>query len=467
MASLIEGYNYDVFISYRQKDNKYDGWVTAFVENLKLELEATFKEDISVYFDRNPHDGLLESNEVDDSLKEKLRCIIFIPVLSQTYCDPRSFAFEHEFKRFVTQSSDDKIGLKLRLANGNVSSRVLPVLINELTSEDLSLVESITGSQVRGISFIYRSPGVNRPLRQVEDHPQNNLNKTFYRDQINKVAQTIKDIIISIKKESGLEIPSSRPYEDKIPEHRNRKYLMLKFIAVASAIAILFMVFISGRRNSLEVLEKSISHHDFYGNWQDFEGRLHLVTLFSAGSLSEEIIEIRTKDNYYKCTSFRNTENDTIIKGIISGKYFRQVNQDSDPDEDLIKEYRLDSLRIDDFKQHHYFHFGGVMFLKNSGMVLEKKVVKTTFSGRRCLMISFYSDSLSNTAHYFNNSKWDVYIDPDNYSVLGYRVNGGFYANEHIVIWQGELIHNMIKVPMFKFYYNSTNDIMLVDLFHE
>ncbi len=35
MASIIEGYNYDIFISYRQKDNKHDGWVTEFVDNLK------------------------------------------------------------------------------------------------------------------------------------------------------------------------------------------------------------------------------------------------------------------------------------------------------------------------------------------------------------------------------------------------------------------------------------------------
>ena len=83
MASIIEGYNYDIFISYRQKDNKYDGWVTEFVENLRRELEATFKEDISVYFDINPHDGLLETHDVDESLKEKLRCLIFIPILGR------------------------------------------------------------------------------------------------------------------------------------------------------------------------------------------------------------------------------------------------------------------------------------------------------------------------------------------------------------------------------------------------
>ena len=56
MSSLIPGYEYDIFISYRQKDNKYDGWVTEFEGNLRKELEAAFKEDISVYFDINPHD---------------------------------------------------------------------------------------------------------------------------------------------------------------------------------------------------------------------------------------------------------------------------------------------------------------------------------------------------------------------------------------------------------------------------
>ena len=47
MASIIEGYTYDVFISYRRNDNKYDSWVTEFVENLTKELEATIKEKIN------------------------------------------------------------------------------------------------------------------------------------------------------------------------------------------------------------------------------------------------------------------------------------------------------------------------------------------------------------------------------------------------------------------------------------
>ena len=126
MASLIPGYEYDIFISYRQKDNKYDGWVTEFVDNLKRELESMFKDEVSVYFDINPSDYLLESYDVDASLKDKLNCLIFIPIVSRTYCDPKSFAWDNELKAFIDKASNDKFGFKVKLPNGNVANRVLP-----------------------------------------------------------------------------------------------------------------------------------------------------------------------------------------------------------------------------------------------------------------------------------------------------------------------------------------------------
>ena len=45
MAALLSEFEYDIFVSYRQNDNIYDGWVTKFVENLQKELEAIFKTD--------------------------------------------------------------------------------------------------------------------------------------------------------------------------------------------------------------------------------------------------------------------------------------------------------------------------------------------------------------------------------------------------------------------------------------
>ncbi|HQQ98383.1 MAG TPA: hypothetical protein PLX35_14025 [Cyclobacteriaceae bacterium] len=68
MPTLLPGFEYDIFISYRQNDNR-SGWVTEFVKALQEELAATLKDPVSVYFDANPHDGLLESHNVDKSLE--------------------------------------------------------------------------------------------------------------------------------------------------------------------------------------------------------------------------------------------------------------------------------------------------------------------------------------------------------------------------------------------------------------
>ena len=220
MASLIPGYEYDIFISYRQKDNKYDGWVTEFVDNLKRELEATFKEEVSVYFDINPHDGLLETHDVDASLKEKLKCLIFIPIISRTYCDPKSFAWEHEFVAFVEQASKDQFGLKVKLPNGNVANRVLPVRIHDLELVDIKLCESVLGGILRGVEFIYKEPGVNKPLTS-EDDEKKNLNKTKYRIQINKIANAIKEIISGLM--AGEVVSGKENAENKLPWEEAKK----------------------------------------------------------------------------------------------------------------------------------------------------------------------------------------------------------------------------------------------------
>ena len=249
MASLFPGYEYDIFISYRQKDNKYDGWVTEFVDNLKKELEATFKEEISVYFDISPHDGLLETHDVEASLKEKLRCLIFIPIISRTYCDPNSYAWEHEFKAFIEQASKDQFGLKVKLPNGNVTNRVLPVRIHDLDISDYKLGESVLGGVLRGIEFVYKSAGVNRPLRSNEDHPHDNLNNTYYRDQINKVANSIDEIIRSLKKgkisnDNGKDLnaePVSRVRRsEKIPSLKR----VLRMPRWGTRIAIILVIFL-------------------------------------------------------------------------------------------------------------------------------------------------------------------------------------------------------------------------------
>lgn len=279
MASIIPGYEYDIFISYRQKDNKYDGWVTEFIDHLKREIEATFKEDVSIYFDENPHDGLLEMHNVDKSLETKLKSVIFMPVISQTYCDPKSFAWQNEFVAFNRIAASEQIGRDIKLASGNVCSRIIPVKIHELDASDTELIENEMGCRLRAIEFIFASAGVNRPLKP-SDNPDKNLNKTFYRDQINKVANTIKEVIYGIhpdpKKRATKSYQTSTPRD--LPENQgglitdkpaggrrlSRKMILLASIVILLLIAMI--VFLPGIKrkagddiSSSDVVRKAIA----------------------------------------------------------------------------------------------------------------------------------------------------------------------------------------------------------------
>ncbi len=286
MSSIIEGYNYDIFISYRQKDNKGDRWVSEFVEALKTELESTFKEEISVYFDINPHDGLLETHDVDASLKDKLRCLIFIPIISRTYCDPKSFAWEHEFKAFIELASKDQYGLKVKLPGGNVASRMLPIQIHDLDTDDKNLVESELGGFMRGIEFIYKEPGVNRPLIANEDHPDNNLNKTFYRNQINKVANAIKEIITGLKssdsKEDVLTIDTNKNNHGIV---RNKRTKVIVSTLIILALVILGYFIASKQFKPSEQLEKSIAVLPFH-NFSDDPKKEYMSDGLTAETIS-------------------------------------------------------------------------------------------------------------------------------------------------------------------------------------
>lgn len=270
MASIIEGFSYDIFISYRQKDNKYDSWVTEFVDNLKKELEATFKEDISVYFDISTHDGLLETHDVNASLSNKLKCLVFIPIISRTYCDPKSFAWEHEFKAFIEQASHDQYGLKVKLPNGYVAGRVLPVRIHDLDNEDIQLCESLLGGVLRGVEFIYKSAGVNRPLRSAEEKANENLNKTIYRDQINKVALAIKEIVSALdpnttKSERGRK-EAIKPFTSPGKSIKSR---IILGTVIAVSLLVLGYILIPKLLTSGKEIEKSIAVLPFINDSPD------------------------------------------------------------------------------------------------------------------------------------------------------------------------------------------------------
>ncbi len=319
MATHAPATGHDIFISYRHNDNlpssdsgrlASDGWVTDFVHQLEKELRATLKEPLTIYFDKNPVDGLLETHSVDKSLEGKLNCRIFIPILSQTYCDPKSFAWQHEFCAFNALAKAESMGRDIRLGNGNVASRILPLKIHDLDGDDMAVVEKELGGALRAIEFIYREPGVNRPLRSNEEDPTRNLAQTVYRNQLNKVAQAIKQINGAMKDPSSAQ--KSLPQEQAMQERQPmvRKGLLAAAVVLALIALSYFTVLRSVSSTGVESPDKSIAVLPFVNMSNDPEQE------FFSDGISEEVLNLLAKVPELK------------VIGRTSSFYFKGKNED-------------------------------------------------------------------------------------------------------------------------------------------
>jgi len=206
--ALIPDFEYDLYFSYRANDNKYlpsvtktkagGGWITELVEKLRQELEATLKDKLSIHFERSPDENP-EGRAPSSSEGKKIKSLIFIPIISQTYCDSISPVWLEEFNQFKAETETDRLGRNIKLGNGSSVSRFLPIKIHDIDQEDIKLLEEELSGDLRSIDFIYRNHGVNRPLRPEDDEISSDSSSILYRNQINKLANAIKEIINGIK----------------------------------------------------------------------------------------------------------------------------------------------------------------------------------------------------------------------------------------------------------------------------
>ncbi len=91
MASIIPGYEYDIFISYRQKDNKGDRWVSEFFRALMTRLKSKFKDEFSRYHIQYQQDGFLETCGVKASPNENLNYPGLFPLEKSVQNNPAKY----------------------------------------------------------------------------------------------------------------------------------------------------------------------------------------------------------------------------------------------------------------------------------------------------------------------------------------------------------------------------------------
>ena len=166
---------------------------------------------------------------------------------------------------------------------------------------------------------------MNRPLRANEEHPQDNLNKTYYRDQINKVAHAVKEIIAALRKHSqeheGINLADNEP----VPPKKLRTKLIVGII-ILLALSVAGYFFIPKIIRTNDPLEKSIAVLPFNNLSNDPEQEYFsdgmvdaiLDNLFKVGELK---VISRTSTMRYKKTqlSLKEIAHELGVSAILEG----------------------------------------------------------------------------------------------------------------------------------------------------
>ena len=225
-------------------------------------------------------------------------------------------------------------------------------------------------------------------------------------------------------------------------------------LAVTTALLAVCCCQKASAQTGMEVLNKAIAFHDSLNTWSNFSAKVHLVTAFPGnGNSGGEIIEVNTRDNYYKNTKLPSN----IVRGIKDGKCFLVTDgKEMTPNKNQV-------ASIMQYQGWHYFHFGILMELKASGLILVDKVEKVSFQGHDCLALTFNYDAGKLKNDFYNNSNWTIYLDPLNYSMKGFKETG---VMNRYAVFSGILNVNGIKIPLCRTYFNNNDDsFSMVDLF--
>ena len=138
------------------------------------------------------------------------------------------------------------------------------------------------------MEFIYKESGVDRPLT-TKDSEEKNLNKTSYRNQINKVSLAIREVITSLTQrivepeEVGKELNKPVAILKK-----NRKTPIIIGSLIALALVVLGIIFIPKLFRSREQIEKSIAILPFINDSPDEEN-----AYFINGIMDEILINLQ------------------------------------------------------------------------------------------------------------------------------------------------------------------------------
>ena len=210
---------------------------------------------------------------------------------------------------------------------------------------------------------------------------------------------------------------------------------------------------------SLEVLENAIAYHDPNGNWNTFNGTLHVTMQSPNQSDRNSEIKINLPKKYFYVKATRDTI--TTVFELNKDSCTLSLNGKTTLTEEEISAHRLTCDRASLYKNYYTYLYGLPMKLKDPGTHLADTIIHKTFKGKDYLVLkATYDETVGSDIWYF-------YFNPETFAMEVYQFfrqdEKGHQkedTGEYILISEEASI-NDIKMPKVRAWYYNKDDAYL------
>ncbi|QTE24051.1 DUF6503 family protein [Polaribacter cellanae] len=206
-----------------------------------------------------------------------------------------------------------------------------------------------------------------------------------------------------------------------------------------------------------QLLEKAIEFHDPNGNWKTFKGELFVTMETPKGQSRESRIRINLPKQYFFVKAKR--DKITTEYAIHKGDCSMAVNGNTKPSEELKKKHGLSCERAKRFKNYYTYLYGLPMKLKDKGTIIDKKVERKMFKGKKYLVLkATYNKEVG-------KDTWCFYFNSKTYAMEVYQFFKEAKDSGEYVLLSGLETINGVKMPKNRaWYYNKDNGYLGTDI---
>ena len=202
------------------------------------------------------------------------------------------------------------------------------------------------------------------------------------------------------------------------------------------------------------LLNKAISYHDPNGNWNSFNGKLHITMDTPDKPNRDSKIIINLPKDYFYLKAVRDTL--TTEYEVTKDTCNISLNGETNFTEEVAKKYRLNCERANMYKNYYTYLYGLPMKLKDDGTHISDTITHKTFKGKEYLVLkATYDEAVGSDIWYF-------YFDPETYAMEIYQFFHDVSKNdgEYIVLTEEETINGII-MPKNRAWFTNKEDKFL------